>query len=410
MQLTAYFNTRKITRHTVLKFLLFLGFISFYLIPAAQIRYESGYFITNEGKKVDCVIKNEDWYRNPKSFLYKSGEHVTPETGRLTDIKEFHIVNGPRYIRFLADIDTSGSNLQALSRNRAPEFKQERVFLKVLTDGPVYLYGYTEGNLKRYFFGRADSVVTPLVYKQYMIGDEKISENILYQTQLLQILNEANPSLSKRLATSTRYNEKDLTKLFRQLNGTSGSEYVQKASKKDRFNLTLKAGAQLASLKMQDEIVPNPESLFGTKLGPRLGVEAESVLPFKKNKWSLFAGAFYTTYKSTIRNAGYLEAADYKAINFTFGGRHYFFVNDHSRLFAAGEINLATPINSSIHKERYSRQFDLMGNLSPVLSGGWKNKKYSIELRYAFPVNIIDQLSVGVRYQATALTLGYELF
>ena len=35
-----------------------------------QIKYEKGYFINNENKKIECLIKNKDWKNNPSEFSY----------------------------------------------------------------------------------------------------------------------------------------------------------------------------------------------------------------------------------------------------------------------------------------------------------------------------------------------------
>lgn len=39
--------------------------------------FEKGFYIENNGKRVDCLIKNIDWLYNPESFEYKLNENDT---------------------------------------------------------------------------------------------------------------------------------------------------------------------------------------------------------------------------------------------------------------------------------------------------------------------------------------------
>jgi hypothetical protein len=37
----------------------------------AQIGFEDGYFINDSDEKVQCLIRNRDWKKNPTGFEYK---------------------------------------------------------------------------------------------------------------------------------------------------------------------------------------------------------------------------------------------------------------------------------------------------------------------------------------------------
>jgi hypothetical protein len=36
----------------------------------SQINFEKGYFYNNENKKIECLIKNNDWLNNPTQIKY----------------------------------------------------------------------------------------------------------------------------------------------------------------------------------------------------------------------------------------------------------------------------------------------------------------------------------------------------
>ena len=48
-----------------------------------QIRYENGYYIDNNNRRTECLIKNVDWGNNPKGFIFKKGNSSIPEKGNI---------------------------------------------------------------------------------------------------------------------------------------------------------------------------------------------------------------------------------------------------------------------------------------------------------------------------------------
>ena len=55
--------------------LLLLLISQFILVGlSAQISFEQGYFINNEGTKTICSIKNIDWRNNPLRWCRKAGQ------------------------------------------------------------------------------------------------------------------------------------------------------------------------------------------------------------------------------------------------------------------------------------------------------------------------------------------------
>jgi len=54
----------------------------------AQIKYEKGYFISNNDSKTECLIYNMDWSINPVEFIYKSTEDAKPLTIGIQDVKK----------------------------------------------------------------------------------------------------------------------------------------------------------------------------------------------------------------------------------------------------------------------------------------------------------------------------------
>jgi len=64
-------------------------------------QFEAGYFIDNDGKRTDCLIRNLDWRNNPVQIDWKSGESEPVTTKDIGNITEFGIGNQLRYVRYM---------------------------------------------------------------------------------------------------------------------------------------------------------------------------------------------------------------------------------------------------------------------------------------------------------------------
>ncbi|WP_431243220.1 hypothetical protein ACQ9BO_00425 [Flavobacterium sp. P21] len=79
----------------------------------AQITFEKGYFISNEGKQTECFIKNLDWKNNPKDFKYKTDPNEKDfQTESIANVQEFGIINETTFKRFKINIDRSSNELK----------------------------------------------------------------------------------------------------------------------------------------------------------------------------------------------------------------------------------------------------------------------------------------------------------
>lgn len=166
-----------------MRLLFFVGyFVTLNFTGYSQIHFEKGYYVNNNGERVDGFIKNIGWKNNPYNFAFKSSESAEDNNITIDSVKEFSIVGGVRYKRFDVYIDRSSNNVQSLSKVREPEFSEETLFLEVLLEGEASLYAYEEGNLKRYFYTTGTSPIEQLIYKKYRkeFTDYKTAEYGIY--------------------------------------------------------------------------------------------------------------------------------------------------------------------------------------------------------------------------------------
>lgn len=397
----------------------------------AQISYEKGYFINNSGEPTICLIKNADWYKNPTKFKYKFSEYGVPITATIDSVKAFGIHNKLKYERFKVNIDRSSDIDQFMSDVKEPIFKKEKLFLKVLVEGKANLYSYTDDNLIRYFFKTGNTDVEQLIYKKFKTSVRRrpeIAENNQYRTQLWNNLLCENITIDK--INNTNYHAEDLVKIFLENNkcGNSGSinyrdpkNFADSGNSRDSregknetnsFNLTLRPGLNSSSLSIYIGESNPTDTDFDTEIGFRFGIEAEYIMPFNKNKWSVIFEPTYQYYKSEKELRFQSVKAEYKSIDLPIGIRHYFFLNDNSKIFVNGLLVPNLSFSSKIDFEHNSNlEIKPISNLAFGL-GFNHNNKYSLEVRYGSGRDLLKNTYRFWEsdYNSLSIIFGYTIF
>ncbi len=386
----------------------------------SQIIYESGYFIDESNQRTECLIRNVDWKNNPLQFDYKLSQNEIVQKGTLQNVKEFGIYNSSKYIRAKINIDRSSDKLDELGYERNPEFKEELLFLKVLIEGQASLYHYQEGDMSRFFY-RKESEIQQLVYKKYLSSNNILENDSFRQELLLKLRCE---TIVTKDVEDLKYAKHDLEKFFRKYNECKGSDYSDFKPKKkgDWFHLTLRPGLNFNNLEMQSSASGVKNTDF-RKAGGRFGVEAEFLLPYNKNKWGIILEPAYKFFKSeqtresgTVPGGTLVSKIDYKAIELPVGVRHYFYLNDKSKLFVTLSYVFDISNNSTI---QFFREDNSMINELEVKPGknlalgmGYKyNNKFSLEIQLYTNRDILNNYVYWESaYRTSSIILGYTLF
>ncbi len=402
-----------------MKKLFLLLIVSITLNCYSQISFESGYFIDNNNKKTVCLIKNLDWNNNPSKFEYKLSENSKPEKITINKVKEFGIDNASKYIRSTILIDRSSESLNQMSFDKEPKFNEEVLLLKVLIEGKANLFLYQEGGLKRFFYNIDNSNIKQLIYKSYKTVDDRIGKNNTFKNQLWNELKCTTFDIGK--LKNLKYQKKELTDFFIDYNECVNQQYTNynnNNSKIDFFNITIRPGINSSNLSVKNnEFLSEFQADFDNELTFRLGVEAEFILPFNKNKWAVMIEPTYQYYKSKTKVSTQNIEVDYKSIELPIGFRHYFFLNKNSKLF----INASFVIDISLDSEftfDSEEDLDLEGILKVESTNnlafgfGYKhNDKYSLELRYQTSRNILNNyVYFDSDYNTFSIIFGYSIF
>ena len=393
------------------KILVFVAIILFSLNNYSQISFEKGYFITNLGERINCLIKNSDWRNNPTEFKYKLSEDAEIKTRTIKDIVEFGLNSYSKYKKVTVDIDRSIDDLSKDSFEGKANFIKETIFLKVLIEGAATLYKYRAKNTTLYFFNMTDGEVEQLVFKSFLTAYNTIGKNEKYKRQLS--MNLKCESITMNEIKDIDYRKNDLIELFVEFNQCKNGNFVklEKSKDNDIFNLSIRPGFSSSSLSLQNNYSDFKNVEFDNESSFRIGLEAEFLLPFNKNKWGVILEPTYQSYKSEKKLATQNVKIDYSSIEIPVGIRHYFFLNNDSKIFINALFIFDFSSESKIDYE-FSADLDIDTRNNLAFGFGYNyNKKYSFELRFQTNQEITDHYVYWVSYyRTTSIILGYNIF
>jgi hypothetical protein len=389
--------------------LLFLNITS-----RAQIGFEDGYFINETDEKIQCLIRNRDWKKNPTGFEYKLTKDSRVQTAGIQTVKEFGIKGFSKYIRATVDIDRSGTLPGKLSTVREPVFHNETVFLKVLVDGASPLYFFTDEDVTRYFIKSDDSTIEQLIYKRFL-KDYGVVTNYDFRYQLFS--NFSYQGITINDVQDVNYLKKDLERFFLKMNGNAGhNEIYYENNRKDVFNLTLRPGMNFSRLDSRNAAYKRYATEFDMKTNLRFGMEAEYILPYNKNKWAIILEPTYQYYYATKPSADfYTSKITYESIEIPVGFRYYIFLNDNSKMFLNTSLMLDLDIHSEIRlffdNGKIAETLDIRSGINNASGIGFKFKnRYSMEMRYQTDRHILATYKAWyTNYKTFSMVFGYTL-
>ncbi len=382
----------------------------------AQSKFQNGYYVTNNGDRVTCLIKNEDWKSSPKSFRIKRSANSEAETINVSLVKEFGVDNNLKYIKRKVDVDISPWRLSELNYDSNPVWEEREVMLEVIVEGDASLYFYEEAGLKRYFYNIGNGKVIQLVYKKYKTSESAIAENNKFRQQMYNSFYKCD-KLTMQDFEAIRFNRPSMSKLIIKYNDCNGSD-TKVMSNIDGgidFNVKAKVGVFNNSIDYRRNSGHHVYADFGSTTGWRIELEAEVVLPFNNGKWAAYWGlAKNSNLDIDKAKSGREFGFEYAAIEGLLGIRHYLLINEKSK--ASVKFGYVMDFASKfIVKDSNGGIIWDVNKISGSFSGGigYHFKDYSIEANYNFnrrTVEVNTPIYSSDKNVNLFITFAYNIF
>ena len=392
----------------------------------SQIKFEEGYIINNNNKRIECLIKNSDWRYNPDEIYYKLSANSSPIRVTINDIKEFGISSNVKYEKFTVNIDISSKETNDLTLGRNPLLRKQTLFLKQLVEGKANLFIYQKPGMLRLFYNINNSNVEQLIYKRYKTDDGKIGINNRYKQQLLDSSNckETTPSELNKL----NYTKNDLQDFFMKYNSCINSEYIvyEESKNKTSIDFKFKPGINYSSMAIKEGFTAYGKEM-DNHLSYKIGVELEVFLPGNRNKWSAFLEPSFNAYNEELPYGSGTSETNLK-VKFNYfetnlGVKHYLFLNDNSKINLSIGLIYTSALNTEIIYDMPTRPINPTLeeiNITPSfrLGVGYNINKLSFEAILALSRQITGHSELAGNYEidwdsnmkSVSFTVGYKLF
>lgn len=404
---------------------------------SAQTNFEKGYYINLNGIKTEGYIKNTDWKNSPNSIDFKSNLEENSIEINASQISEFEIENKLKFKRFNVDIEKSSVKSGQLTNNsKTPHFKSEDVLLKVIIEGKASLYHFYENGIEKFFYSTDKINIEQLVFLAYLADEEDYNANkkegldniipnstILYNRIYRKQLNlNVNCNNSRDDISKLEYSKSTLSNFFEKYNECENASFKKfENGNKPIFKLKASLINNFHSANLTKYGSADYSANFGSLYGIGFGFEAELILPFNNNKWSIIIEPSYNSYKKSKKlYAKFSPSLDeqevelkYNYIQIPIGLRHYFYLNNNFSIFINGLYNVK--INNGTNGVKYSfstsANMDVFSNLNNLAFGiGFNYKKYSIESRLFSNTQILEKANQENKadYKNFSLNLRYQ--
>ena len=284
---------------------LLLITLLFSLTLFAQDKYRAGYYIDNQGNRVEGYLKSAD-YDAINDIGFRQLEFKTDLNQDAEKVEKFNVVefgyNGQMKIQKMkAKIDNVNLNTD-FGYYKEFTTKEANVFLKVLVEGQATLYSYDAGYGTKYLYkiqGKNDAA-TQLLYKKYLKSSNMLEENNTFRQQLFYNIKCEDQTYNDFL--NVKYEENELVSLFSNFNKCQNEIYtvfkdLQKKTYKVNFSVLL--GYNNGMFRVDDIQHPTDAANFGM-----ISVGADAEIVFASDNASIFTSVEYKNAKGETEQTG----------------------------------------------------------------------------------------------------------
>lgn len=403
----------KMNIKTIFIGLFFLFFIQF---SYSQYRFEDGYYITQDGDKINCLIEKREW-SNWSNESFNISQNGSLEQIKISEVSEFGIDGKLKFITKEVEIDKSSDAFEDLNQSKDFKFIKERVLLKVIAEGDLSLYLYLKDNIRKFFYKDRSDEVKQLKYKRYI--DEnfesglRLKKVVDYKYQLREYLKCSSYDFSK-----LSYELMSLKKYVIEQNNCSDTKltFITKRTIQPKLTVSGSIGFMFSNL----DVTRSSKEFTVNAGGPSIGLDFDYLIPTIRGDMEINFRTYYNAFKSdddidfdfgSIRNV----EIDYSEILIGVGGGYRFYLSNSTALSLNIGLNYPLLLNDTTYNESVNNSsLDLSGKeAKPFLSLGTSIylKKFKITLEYLGKRNIMEGINnFKVDLSRFSFRVGYQIF
>ena len=396
----------------MLKKIILVTLIIFSSFIYSQISFETGYYINNNGEKINGLIKNYEWKNNPSAIEYKlSNDHAIKKIDQ-TEFSEFGVGN-LKFVRATVMIDKASSNINNLSSTKDFIKNEETILLKSVVDGEMSLYKYVGNGAVHFFYKKRDSeLFQQLFYKEYLVQERYIQKNEEYKKQLAQEFSSSQKFNINEI-NKLSYKEAELIKIFSFYNGPV-SRITNENTKTKNFYIYIKPGIGFSKYSV---LPPSDNTAIAeiknSTIMYRIALELEYVLNFNKGKWAVFSEPSFQTMNHKIENYNRRNfEVKYTSLQIPLGVKHNMFIDSHSKIYISGALYSDIPLNSHFLMDDTITK-KISNKLYYTFAIGYNYNKFGAEFKYGvtpyFSSSYYGQQS-SYGMDGLNVSLSYKLF
>jgi hypothetical protein len=397
-----------------MKYYLLLFFIAVFQFSIAQVEYEKGYVVENNGDTIQCFIKNFDWAKPPNEIEIKKLESDKSNIKTIMEIQSFEIYNSSKYIRKTIMIDKSMNDSIRITTEKNPIWINSTLFVQVLIEGEANLYSISNKDEEYFYYSFNNDSIHPLICKKYYTNQEKnvIATNNLFRSQLWN--NIKYDGLEIKTLQAIDYNKESLIKYFKKYNESKGKKYkiYFKSREKPIISVRILGGNYNTHSTISSILIwPYKEEKFSSNNGFHFGVEFETIFPINRRRFAFVFQPIYEHFYVNYSNKNNIKyIISYNCLNFPIGARYYIIKKKNIGLSISMFFTPETALNFNsfikIDDDKYIK-IVTPPNFKHQITFDYK--KWGIYYSY-IPVRMfVGSLSYDYEFSSNSISLVYKL-
>ncbi|MBE9577362.1 hypothetical protein [Flavobacterium proteolyticum] len=375
---------------------------------SAQTKFEKGYYIDQNNKKINCEILKKKWIQSPEFITVKiNNEELQVDC---KSIIEFEVSN-IKFIRTEIKIDDSKINSEKIF------YSLKNKLIRVLVEGDISLYMLDDEKDRIFLIKEQNDTIRQLLHKK-ISSDNKRYYISSYKRQLARIERDT----MNKVVKNVKYDYSDLSKYVIKMNKKIGKNETKTHVRKDSVLVQFRLGANYRNENLKKEFKGNIDKTidFGNNSIISLNSEIEIIPPvFNRNYGLLFDFSFDINkvsgeadyYNPIFINPDYKIKYEIKnTFNSSIGVKRYFKLNKNTSFFIIPKVGLKSVYKGHIYVQRDIDSDFKINNPNFGITLGANYKNLILELNYTNNTNVDvpNSLNIGIKYNILKINNVYD--